>query len=199
MNDDTGNAERPPTGAEGRSPFHHRKRPEGAASSLAAAAAEPGARRVPVGSRGRVAIIDAADYERVSRYRWWPLNTPSGVYARGYVDGRRILLHRFILDAPATTLVDHRNGDRLDCRRSNLRPATSAQNRANSGPRGGASRYKGVIRTRSGKWEAAAKKGGRRYYLGTYVDEAAAARAYDAAARVEFGEFAVLNFAEVRK
>jgi len=38
------------------------------------------------------------------------------------------------------------------------------------------------------------QKDGKSLYLGTYTDETDAARAYDAAARQKFGEFARCNF-----
>jgi hypothetical protein len=63
----------------------------------------------------------------------------------------------------------------------------------NSLPRGGISRYKGVSRNRE-KWQARIKVDGKQSHLGIFTDEEDAARAYDAAARELFGEFAYLNF-----
>jgi len=39
-----------------------------------------------------------------------------------------VYLHRFLLDAQPGQQIDHRNGDKLDCRRENLRLATGAEN-----------------------------------------------------------------------
>ena len=44
-------------------------------------------------------------------------------------------LHRFVLDAGPGDLIDHKNGNGLDCRRENLREATTAQNAQNQRPR----------------------------------------------------------------
>lgn len=98
-------------------------------------------------------------------------------------------MHREIVDAPE---VDHRNGDRVDNRRANLRAATHLQNCQNARPKG-QSRFKGVSRYRE-RWHARIKVPGRRIDLGSFHDEESAARAYDVAAREHFGEFARLNF-----
>jgi hypothetical protein len=101
--------------------------------------------------------------------------------------------------------VDHANGDGLDNRRQNLRQATQQQNMRNSRKyRGGSSRYKGVCwKIRNQRWlaqiyvseqDASGVPTKRKLHLGTFTDQETAARAYDAAAREHFGEFACLNF-----
>lgn len=55
--------------------------------------------------------------------------------------------------------------------------------------------YKGVVRTHRGNgFEATLCCRKTRYYLGTFATAEEAARAYDAAALIHFGEFARLNF-----
>ncbi len=56
-----------------------------------------------------------------------------------------------------------------------------------------ASRFKGVSKSRS-RWQARIKVDGQAIYLGVFIDEEKAARAYDVAAREHFGEFASVNF-----
>ena len=54
------------------------------------------------------------------------------VYAARKTRGESlVLLHRFILEPPDGVDVDHKNLDGLDCRRKNMRLATSAQNNSN--------------------------------------------------------------------
>lgn len=146
-------------------------------------------------TRGRaVAIIDAADLPKIVG-RSWHL-TPHG-YARSDIrrNGRRVRLymHRVILDTPAT--VDHANRNKLDNRRCNLRPATTAQQATNSAPR---NRYRGVSYfpwdKRQKRWVARIFSGDRRQHIGYYATAEEAARAYDAVAIELFGEFAFLNF-----
>ena len=149
-------------------------------------------------TKGKVAIVDACDAERVMAHKW------SASYNKGYwyaqrttsrlADHRRISLHRFIMDAPTGVLVDHADGDGLNCRRSNMRFATKAQNQANSpGHKVGISGYRGVIRYAKG-WRAQMTVNNRRKHIGCFATREEAARAYDDAVRAYWGEFAVTNF-----
>jgi hypothetical protein len=87
--------------------------------------------------------------------------------------------------------LDHRNCQRADNRRRNLREATRSQNGANSGslsPRN-TSGFRGAV-WHDGRWEAVVKSQGRIRYFGRY-DTAAAAGQAAATARAEiFGAFA---------
>ena len=107
---------------------------------------------------------------------------------------RHLLLHREVLGLKTgdPRQGDHINGDRLDCRRSNLRVVTLAENNQNTSSReGSSSRFRGVHR-RGGqrKWVASVKSGGRTNYLGSFEREEDAAAAA-AAFRAEHMPFAV--------
>lgn len=152
-------------------------------------------------TKGLVAMIDDADYERVvAAGSWCASITPKGAYAlRGVAkpDGGRttIRLHNFLT---GWSFVDHINGDGLDNRRSNLRRSDALTNGRNVGPRkGNSSGYKGVcFDKRSGKWRAQITVNRHNHYLGDYADPVDAALAYDAAARRLHGDFARTNFTE---
>jgi hypothetical protein len=89
--------------------------------------------------------------------------------------------------------VDHINRDKLDNRPVNLRLATPAQNRANTGrQRNNSTGYKGVFRDK-GKFRAKIKANGIQRFLGSYSTAEAAAAAYDCAALKAFGSFALTN------
>lgn len=103
-------------------------------------------------------------------------------------------LARLIMDAPKGMVVDHVNRDTLDDRRKNLRICTISQNIANSSTRtDGTSRYRGVHMTKKGKWRAQIKVFYKLHRLGDFDSEVEAARAYNAAARKHFTEYAGLN------
>lgn len=78
-------------------------------------------------TKGFCAIIDAKDFRRVNKIKWYT-HTSAGSkkkvgqpYARGVVNGKKVYLHRFIMGVENPVLhVDHRNWQTLDCRQSNL-------------------------------------------------------------------------------
>lgn len=149
-------------------------------------------------TKGHVALIDDDDYERVSQYKWTFDNGYAARKAGGQKNPKKIMLHRFILDAPAGYDVDHINRDVLDNTRANLRICTRSQNNANriSLP-GSSSQYKGVSWNRNRqRWQVFQCAYGKRRYLGYFENEAEAAIAYDEAAYESFGDFALLNFPE---
>jgi len=160
--------------------------------------------RIPLGgakAAGRVALVDNEDRRLVARYSWHLLESPRknrkpALYAYATIrqDGREVTLYMHQLIG-GWAMTDHINGDGLDNRRSNLRPVTPAQNAQNRRPHAcGSSRYKGVMWSRrAGKWEARISNGGRKRYLGLYVNEEDAALAYNVAALETYGDYAWLN------
>ena len=151
-------------------------------------------------SSGEVCIVDDEDYDFLNQWKWKGIKSKSNVYAgrnaRGE-DGKKwkcILMHRLLLDAKKGQQVDHVNHMTLDNRRENIRLCNQSQNNANGrGYSKRASKYKGVSRNGTG-WVARLKNDGVCIQLGTYKDEEAAARVYDAKALEVFGEFAYTNF-----
>lgn len=151
-----------------------------------------------------VAKIDTEDLPLIldGNGRWHAWKGPGSltVYVVRRHRGLRIgqNMHRIIFRAASEIDIDHVNRDGLDNRRLNLRPATQAENTHNrAGFRGSSSRYKGVhLASPGGKWRAAITYAGRTLHLGRLLIETEAAKAYDAAARRLYGEFAYTNFGE---
>jgi hypothetical protein len=151
--------------------------------------------------KGHLAVIDDEDVGLVVGFKWYPMKTPDGkVYAAGWKHlppGRFFVhLHRLIANAQPGEIIDHADRDPLNCRRSNLRRVTRQQNVWNKGParRQGTSKYKGVfLCRRTGRYRARIVHNRQQLYLGYFVSEEDAARAYNAKAAELFGEFAYLN------
>lgn len=147
-----------------------------------------------------IAVIDADMIGAIFPGPRWAAWSATGttIYVRRSISRRlKQYLHRVIV--PTELTVDHRNGDGLDNRRENLRPATDKQQMRNR-PKipGSTSRYKGVFRAPTGRWTAQIKYDHKSRHIGMFATEEAAARAYDEAARRAFGEFARTNFAEAK-
>jgi hypothetical protein len=157
------------------------------------------------GKRG-YALVSDRDYARVSQHNWqldgngYVVSKMTVTLPDGTRELRKVLLHRFILNAPDHLEVDHRFGNKLDNRRSQIRLATKAQNNANRGPqRNKSCPYKGVFyHARDMVWRASIIVEGRNRHLGTFRCPEQAARAYDIAALEAWGEFAYLNFPHLR-
>jgi hypothetical protein len=130
-------------------------------------------------SQGRVALVSSDDYERVVKWSWHF----DGRYARGYPHGVKEYLHRYIMKPQMDEVVDHINGDRLDCRRSNLRNCSRSINASN---RHGKPRnklgYAGVYKNAGGRgYRAEIFVEGKRYTLGIHDSAEEAHLAYLAA------------------
>ena len=141
-------------------------------------------------------LIDAADYHLVGGYKWRTFRGFNGnkqPYARALIGPDWILMHRFLLNAPKGSEVDHWNGNGLDNRRKNLRFATATQNRRNQRKTRGSSQFKGVTSYRNGRWRASIKANGKHLHLGYFKTEKSAALAYNEAAQQHFGDFARIN------
>jgi hypothetical protein len=156
-------------------------------------------------TQGYVALVDDADFARVSAHKWCAnVDRKRGkVYAyrktRGPHNKRKsIYLHRDLLGVSDPKVkVDHDDGNGLNNQRGNIRVCSKGQNNMNQKKRsdGVSSRYKGVCwHKRDKKFYAAIKIDGKSKFLGTFESERDAAKSYDAAAREHFGDFAVCNF-----
>lgn len=128
------------------------------------------------------ALIDPEDAHLAEHT--WHLLTIGYVARTVHVPRQCVYLHREVLGLTRGDGLqgDHIDGNPLDCRRSNPRVVTHAQNGQNGAPRGGSSAHRGVYWGRHiGKWIANGSENGKTRYLGSFDDEldaAAAARAW---------------------
>lgn len=148
-------------------------------------------------TQGQVAIVDAARYDWAMQWNWHALYTR---HTRTYYAMRHeriggaqktFSLHRQLLGEP-DGLVDHKNGDTLDCRLANLRVCTHAQNNANHRPQiNNSSGCPGVGWHKAHrKWHAHITVNGKMIHLGYYFEKSNAIRVRQDAERRYFGEFA---------
>lgn len=118
-------------------------------------------------------------------------------YRLVYIDNKSYRAHRlawlYMTGKWPTNDIDHKNGNSLDNRWSNLREATNSQNAMNSRRRSdNTSGVTGVYwNTSANKWQAyITPEGKKTLYLGVFATLAAAKNARAEAANKYFGEFA---------
>lgn len=132
-------------------------------------------------SNGQKALVSDEDYERVSQYPW-SLRGHGRARARKSKrrggDGSYVELHRFVMDAQPGQIVDHIDGNPLNCQRENLQFITQSRNLMKSSL---ASRTSGTyFHKGSGKWGARCRVDGKLVYIGMFDTQADAATAVKA-------------------
>ncbi len=139
---------------------------------------------------GTVALIDEDDFDRVNQYTWTVRS--SDCLISSTINGKSVQLSRFIMEVTDSKLqVDHKNHDRRDNRKQNLRICTPAQNLYNTRPYNKLG-IKGVYE-RAGKYRVYITINGKKTYLGKTDTKRNAASIYNSAASLFYGEFAYLN------
>lgn len=149
--------------------------------------------------QGQIIIIDYEDLELYNSRSWSILN---GGYVWSNVgDLPRTGLHNLIMNYYGNLDIDHKNRNKLDNRKENLRLCTVSQNHMNKRPyvlwnqSKNASQYKGVCwHIHKKKWMVTIQFMKHKHFVGYFKDEIEAAKAYDKKAYELCKEFAYLNF-----
>lgn len=148
-------------------------------------------------TQGKYAVVDDADFERVSAHKWRFDGRYAVTHYRDFLGAprRNLRLHRFVLSAKKGESIDHVNHDTLDNRKENLRRCSHAENNWNKGLTAlNTSGFKGVyFHKASKKYMARIKVYGKTYYLGIFDDVKDAVLAYNKSAMKLHGVFAKLN------
>lgn len=136
-------------------------------------------------TKGKFAIVDNEDYERLKQYKWQYNNI--GYASRDIViDGKpkKLLMHRDIMNTPKGMDTDHINGERLDNRKINLRIVTHQKNMWNikKMPNHNTSGHMGVSwQINRHKWQVGIKVSGKRIHIGNFLYIQDAIKAYQLA------------------
>jgi hypothetical protein len=147
-------------------------------------------------TQGYEAKVDVEDIQIVEGFNWMACVTRDAdglarsVYAARKC-GRKMYMHREIMQPASHVEVDHIDGDGLNNLRENLRVATASQNAKNRRAlRFGVSGLKGVVwHVGTQKWQAQIGVNGRTVYLGLFDSAENAAAAYAAASIRMHGVF----------
>lgn len=151
-------------------------------------------KQVPL-TQGKVCLVDDEDFDYLSQWKWH-YNNHGYAVRNQVINGKHEIfyLHREIMEPRPWELVDHINGDGLDCRKENLRLCTNQQNLWGQKKRiGSRSKYKGVSKDKKG-WRASIQVNGKQVYIRPFPTEHFAAMAYDLWAKDLYGEYARTNF-----
>lgn len=82
-------------------------------------------------SKGELILVDEEDLPKLLEYNWYLAKAKTGLYYARMTCRKKIYLHRLVMNAIKGQVVDHIDGDTLNCQKSNLRFVTSRQNAAN--------------------------------------------------------------------
>lgn len=86
-------------------------------------------------AKGDSFLISIEDLEKIKPYYWctYKKNKEStNKYVYALIDGKKTMLHRFLMNPKSNELIDHINRNTLDYRRNNLRIASISENSHNS-------------------------------------------------------------------
>jgi hypothetical protein len=133
--------------------------------------------------------FDKNDYDLIKTY-CWSKNSEGYLEARSPFTKKTILLHRLIMNFPEG-MVDHKNRDKDNNVRENLRISTNKENLRNGGVRiNNKTGFIGVVYKKClKKWSSNIKVDGHQIYLGLFDNITDAIVARLRAEKEYFGEF----------
>jgi hypothetical protein len=159
------------------------------------------AREIPL-TQGKVALVDAEDYDWLSKHKWYAARLSGIFYAVRCLwnngDGKRvmIMMHREVLclSRGDGKIIDHKSRDGLDNRKTNLRVTTQSMNMYNrKTPSNNTSGFRNVCWHKiQKKWIVQLRVNGSRIYCGCFSNISDAIITYNSAAIKYYGTDAIL-------
>lgn len=134
-------------------------------------------------TRGKVALVDDEDYERLSQFHWYAQKIHNVYYGGRHTHLPQprgvIYIHREIMVPPPGFMIDHIDGNGLNNQKSNLRIVTNRENLQNYHVKK-ASKFPGVMKTNRKKnpWQSKIQVNKKIQHLGVFPTEEAAYEAY---------------------
>lgn len=147
-------------------------------------------KQIPL-TKGKFALVDDEDFDYFNQWKW----SFDGGYAIR-MSPKKTYLHRLVNKTPDELETDHKNMDKLDNRKCNLRSCSGSQNQANKpyAQKNKKSSFRGVNWfKRDSNWQAQIGGKKNKKHIGYFKKEEDAAIAYNKAAIQMYGEFAYLN------
>lgn len=146
-------------------------------------------------TQNKYALVDNEDFEWLNSFKWCIVGYKNYYYAGRDDKGKKVKMHRLIVNPIGKQVVDHINGNTLDNRKKNLRLCFNYENIKNRRlNRNNVSGYKGIIWTpHMNKWKTRISNEGKSIHVGYFDTKKEAAIAYNAAAVVLHKKFAKLN------
>lgn len=137
------------------------------------------------------AIVDVEDVAKIKKHKWYL----SQGAVRTKVRRKTLRIQHLIMDVSPdrNRLIDHKDRDILNNRKSNFRFCTNTENSRNSKKgKNNTSGFKGVFKSGNG-WMAGIGVNKKFIYLGCFKNKIKAAKAYNVGAARYHGSFACLN------
>lgn len=145
-------------------------------------------------NKGFITQVDDEDFDYLNQWRWHYNKFSVKRTIRLGKTFKCIIMSRLLLNVNDSSLmIDHIDGNPLNNSKINLRICSHNDNIKNlSKHKDNTSGYKGVTKRRN-KWRARICVNRKHISLGCFLTKEEAARAYNEAAIIYFGEFARLN------
>lgn len=141
-------------------------------------------------TKGEEFYFDLEDYDKIKSYCWCVAKNEY-IVAQDCNNNKVLSMHKLITDCEKDKVIDHKNHNTRDNRKSNLRICTQSQNMCNVKNRGhNTSGYRGVTwNSKREAWQVYVIYEGVRKYIGQFKDKKDAIKARMKAEKEIQGEY----------